>query len=294
MKSTGFDGSFVVEAVGFYGGIWLLWNKQWGSIDIISSHRQLVHTRITPRGAGSSMLATFVYGSPNVSARYLLWRELRHIAASIFEPWAVVGDFNSYLHASDKVGGGPPNLLSMNKFRDCIVDCSLSDIGFKGPPFTWEGRGVKERIDWALGNDRWVTSFPTSSVLHLPNLKSDHKPLLIRFREDPSDVSQRPFRFLASWLTHAGFPKLVEDASSDHGKWPPSSAAFREAATSWNSEVFGEIGRRKRKLMRRLEGINNKLHMLSIPYLEKLQKRLWEEYYKVLMQEELLWKQNLG
>ncbi|XP_057444628.1 uncharacterized protein LOC130736869 [Lotus japonicus] len=216
MKSTGFDDFFVVEAEGFSGGIWLLWHKHWGSLEVLKSHRQFVHTRVTLNAGGPKMLITFTYGSPNVTLRDVLWRELRTIAGSVTESWAVVRDFNSYLCASDKIGGGPPNLVSMNKFRDRIEDCSLSDLGYKGPPFTWEGRGVRKRIDWALGNTPWVQTFPQVSVFHLPRLKSDHNLILIKLFEAPGDNLQRPFHFLASWLTHADFPRVVDGAWKDN------------------------------------------------------------------------------
>lgn len=292
LKSTGFDESYVVEAQGFSGGIWLLWNKQWGAIEVLSSTRQLVHTRLTLQRGVQPLLVTFVYGSPNASARDTLWRDLRTIATTVNEPWAVVGDFNAYLNASDKVGGGSPNYHSMDKFRSCVEDCSISDLGFKGPPFTWEGRGVKERIDWALGTEQWVRSVPEATIMHLPKLKSDHKPILMKLFNDPGDHSQRPFRFVASWLTHADFPRVVDEAWRAHDTWDPSSAAFRNTVTTWNTEVFGEIGRRKRRLMRRMEGINIRLRMAHNPYLERLQKWLWEDYHKALIQEELLWKQK--
>ncbi|XP_057444772.1 uncharacterized protein LOC130737018 [Lotus japonicus] len=292
MKTVGLDDCFVVEAEGFSGGIWIFWSKSWGSVEVLYSHRQLVHLRIKPNNGQPHFLVTFVYGSPNVSLRDFLWRELRQLASHITEPWVVMGDFNTYLHASDKVGGGPPNMLSMSKFRNCIEECSLSDLGFKGPPFTWEGRGVKERIDWTLGNDQWLAYFPEASVLHLPKLKSDHKPMLLQLCENQEDVALRPFRFMAAWLTHEDFPRLVESSWNNQEAWIPASDKFREEAISWNRNIFGEIGRTKRKLMRRLEGINNRLRMAHVPYLVKLQDRLWKEYQKVLFQEELLWKQK--
>ncbi|XP_057425973.1 uncharacterized protein LOC130719367 [Lotus japonicus] len=254
MKTIGFDGSFVVEAEGFSGGIWLLWSKQYGKVEVMSSHRQFIHARITTSANLPSLLVTFVYGSPNISVRDFLWRELRRLASTISEPWMVIWDFNAYLHASDKVGGGPPNAVAMRKFSDCITDCAISDLGFKGPP--------------SLGR-----------------VGVSRKGLI-------GDSSQRPFRFLATLLTHNDFPRLVKDSWQGEGTWVTASETFRDEATSWNHHVFGEIGRRKRRLMRRPEGINNKLRMAQVPYLEKLQRRLWNEYQSVLIQEELLWRQK--
>lgn len=111
--------------------------------------------------------------------------------------WLVIGDFNAYLTAFDKSGGANLNLSSMQRFQECLLNCGLSDMGFKGPPFTWEGRGVKERLDRGVCNPQWLLQFPESSILHLPQLKSD-------------GLGSRPFRFLASWLTHEDFHKVVE------------------------------------------------------------------------------------
>lgn len=56
----------------------------------------------------------------------------------------------------------------------------------------------------------------------------------------------------------------------------------------WNNEVFGNIFKRKKEYIRRLNGITRKLSGSPNPYLEKLQRRLWNEYEGVLLQEELL------
>ena len=95
---------------------------------------------------------TFVYASPRQIERKNLWRDLGNIATSMDKPWCVVGDFNSYLCSDDKWGGGPPNWTAMNQFKECIQECNLIDIGFKGPKYTWERGKVKERIDRCLGN----------------------------------------------------------------------------------------------------------------------------------------------
>lgn len=98
--------------------------------------------------------------------------------------------------------------------------------------------------------------------------------MLLRLGAAPTDASQRPFRFLAAWLTHEDFPRLVKDSWNNHATWISAADTFREEVTTWNQVTFGEIGRKKRHLMRRLEGINTRLRMSHVPCLEKLQKRL--------------------
>lgn len=82
-----------------------------------------------------------MYGSPNSTVRRVLWRHLVGIAGNVSESWVVLGDFNAYLAPLEKVGGASPSSTSMKAFRDCLDSCGLSDLGFKGPPFTWERRG---------------------------------------------------------------------------------------------------------------------------------------------------------
>lgn len=49
-------------------------------------------------------------------------------------------------------------------------------------------------------------------VFHLPNFKSDHVPLWLRFNQLRSSKNgSRPFRFLASWLTRESFEELVNE-----------------------------------------------------------------------------------
>lgn len=60
----------------------------------------------------------------------------------------------------------------------------------------------------------------------------------------------------------------------------------------WNSEVFGDIFRRKRQLISRLGGIQRAIQRRSNPHLYKLEEDLTREYNRVLYQEQLLWFQK--
>lgn len=89
----------------------------------------------------------------------------------------------------------------MRKFVECLIGCGLSGLGFKGSPFTWEARGVWDRLDQAVGNLGWSLLFPEASLVHLPALKSDHKRILLKLSATRGGIfSPHPFRFLTSWL----------------------------------------------------------------------------------------------
>ncbi|XP_057451938.1 uncharacterized protein LOC130743727 [Lotus japonicus] len=292
-RKLDFQGIHIEDAVGFSGGIWLFWDTNVLRLDILVSHRQYVHTKVFFLDNSEVALATFVYGSPQASMRDTLWANLVSTTPAPDTPWIAIGDFNAYQEASDKCGGAGLNLQSMQKFISCLFSCGLSDMGFKGPPFTWEGRGVKERIDRGVCNPQWLHTFPESVVLHLPQLKSDHKPLLLAVSGIVDHRAfSRPFRFQAGWLTHEDFPRLMADSWDPGEDWVSNVDKFRNAAVTWNDDVFGQIFHRKRRIMKRLEGVNNRLNMAFDRGLDNLQKKLWKEYHTVLLQEELFWAQK--
>lgn len=61
---------------------------------------------------------------------------------------------------------------------------------------------------------------------------------------------------------------------------------------AWNRNVFGNIFRRKQRLLGRLEGINRVLLEYDNKRLEDLRDQLWSEYTTVVQQEETYWYQQ--
>ncbi|RYQ82266.1 hypothetical protein Ahy_B10g100865 [Arachis hypogaea] len=89
------------------------------------------------------------------------------------------------------------------------------DLGFSGWPFTWKRGNLAERLDRGLSNLDWQIAFPEARIKHLPMLKSDHSPICLQLLS-PMDHNRgrRPFRFLASWLTHPDFGNVPEVQSN--------------------------------------------------------------------------------
>ena len=63
-------------------------------------------------------------------------------------------------------------------------------------------------------------------------------------------------------------------------------------ASTWNKEVFGNIHKRKMRVINRLHGIQRTLLDEPNPFLEELQSKLLLEYEAVLFEEETLWIQK--
>ena len=100
IKKSGFDYFHRVEAMGFSGGIWLLWRSSI-EVEVLINHRQFIHFKICLNKTFVSWV-TAVYASPNPMIRRQLWSHMENLAPSIRGPWLIGGDFNSILYASEK------------------------------------------------------------------------------------------------------------------------------------------------------------------------------------------------
>ncbi|KAK4279973.1 hypothetical protein QN277_011661 [Acacia crassicarpa] len=193
-RTLGFSHWMRVEATGFSGGIWLLWNSDTFDITYLTSSTQLLHCQVKELSCNTTSLLTIVYGETTLVGRSTLWNSLRLLASSSTYPWLVLGDFNTYLSPTDKLGGADPPWASMCHFRECIDDTGLIEAGILGEKFTWERRGLKERLDWTFSNFEWIRSFPAFTVLHGLKFKSDHRVVMVNSKPvTPTPCLPRPF-----------------------------------------------------------------------------------------------------
>ena len=84
IKASGFDRSHRVEAVGFLGGIWMLW-KNWFNVEIFFNHKQFIHLKILINNVLISWI-TAVYTSAVPVIRCELWDHLNHLVTVTNEP----------------------------------------------------------------------------------------------------------------------------------------------------------------------------------------------------------------
>lgn len=177
--------------------------------------------------------------------------------------------------------------MSKNTFAGCILDCNLLDLGFSGPPFTWKSGQLLERLDRVLCNPAWQNLFPETSITHLPLPTSDHCGLWLR--PIRSDRRQGYFKFLGPWLDHPTFKTEVANSWHSTDSWCTNLIRTTYNLSLWNKEVFGNIFRRKHRILKRLEGINRVLMKNSIERLLILKDQLWLEYQSIVKYEEAYW-----
>ena len=290
IRSLKFQYSHRVEALGYSGGIWILWNDNW-VVRIIRNHRQYVHLDIWD-DSGFNFLFTPIYGSPQAKNRMELWSDLCAIASTVNGPWIAGGDFNAILNKDEKCGGSQQGLGCKN-FKAWMNACSMEDMGFVGSRFTWKRGTVYERLVRLVCNKSWRNKVKKAQVSHLPRVQSDHCPILLSFDSNfRCNSHQCPFRFLAAWETHENWKVFVQEQWDREASFMEALAKFSNKARRWNLFVFGNIHPRKVRVLARIGGLQRAFETHSTPNLRKLEAELKQEYVKILLQEEILWKQR--
>ncbi|XP_028784590.1 uncharacterized protein LOC114740585 [Neltuma alba] len=205
----------------------------------------------------------------------------------------LAGDFNAILSSNERNSNSIGRTRGCPLFQSFTQTNSLVDLGYIGPHFTWRRGLYLARLDRALSNISWIQSFPLSKIHHLSQIASDHRPLWIDLGLKNGPTEPKPFKFLAAWTTHPLFPSPVRD------NWTPSLpletnlANLAIAAQQWNHEVFGEIGKNKRRLRGRINGVQRALETRPLSsHLNELDITLRSDYEMVCLQEELLWFQK--
>ncbi|XP_039015801.1 uncharacterized protein LOC120146253 [Hibiscus syriacus] len=199
-----FSNSYRVEARGFSGGIWILWNDDiW--VDILTISNQFIYCVVSSAAYLTPLFVIVVYASPSISYRRLLWTNLERLNSGNGCPWLLGGDFNAILRPDERIGGAMNRVGTSNSFIDFVDGFGLSDLGFNGLSFTWSRGSLKQRLDRCLVNTCWLTEFSDSAVFHLDHLGSDHRPIFLLMKPKIHVPKNQTFRFLFAWRQHPGF-----------------------------------------------------------------------------------------
>nr|XP_023904370.1 uncharacterized protein LOC112016096 [Quercus suber] len=179
-----FDGAIHTKTIGFIGGLWLLWNDDRVEIEELAKTEQEIHVEVKVRASNLSWIFSAIYTSPRSEERCILWNNLSKVAELHNKPWIMAGDFNEPLVQDDKFGGRGISVNRSLAFKDCLDFCSMVDMGFSGPRYTWTNKRdvnnlILERIDRFFMNPDWCVLYPEAKVTHLPCCHSDHCSVLL-------------------------------------------------------------------------------------------------------------------
>lgn len=121
-QKLNFTKMITVEAVGFTGGNWLIWDCTIIDMSILSSTDQVLTVAVN----GSKYVDwvfSALYASPRKHLRDELWLYLCRIGRLITSPWLLAGDFNQGLHSEDKKGGRPVTCSQTLSLWEVVEAC---------------------------------------------------------------------------------------------------------------------------------------------------------------------------
>ena len=145
---------------------------------------------------------------------------------TIFYPLVVIclrfsrGIFNVVRFLNEKVGGvldWPPY---MEYFYSCCNEAMLKDLRATGFHLTWDNlssgeRFLAQKLDRALVNHAWLSSFPLVEATFLPPGSSDHCPIVANI---DVELYRRKitFKIFNFWTNHDAFESLVAEVWNYH------------------------------------------------------------------------------
>ncbi|KAL9247570.1 hypothetical protein vseg_020988 [Gypsophila vaccaria] len=169
-----------------------------------------------------------VYAFNGIQDREPLWNHLKKIAQQTQGPWAIAGDFNCVLKATERVGGNVTSAV-MEPLKACLEDCGVIDITSVGSMFTWNNKQKPEariynRIDRFLINKHWSDLMPESYAQYLLEGVCDHTPCIVSQTQQLQ--RKRSFKYFNMWGASDKFLPLL------HQHWNkdlPSTHMFKLA-----------------------------------------------------------------
>ncbi|KAJ8900226.1 hypothetical protein K2173_024866 [Erythroxylum novogranatense] len=182
-------------------------------------------------GDGCDWCCTFVYVHPAPVLKAELFLSLATLVGTISLPWLLTGPFD---------------FRRCEHFQQWVNSCKLVDLGFCGPKFTWRGHESPaygrafERLDRAFGNLEWCSVFPSTTIRHLPCVRSDHHPILVCTDFLPRQLDDgKPFPFELAWTTHPDYPRLLSSHWDNSEALPHMLLRWQYRLREWNREILG-------------------------------------------------------
>ncbi|XP_059433934.1 uncharacterized protein LOC132167054 [Corylus avellana] len=297
----GFSSVFVVDCVGRSGGLALFWNDN-ELVEIQNYSRRHINAKISGVDGIAQWILTGFYGHPEVAKRKESWDLLMHLHSLTSSAWMCVGDFNEILADEEKYGANKRPRWQIRDFQQTMERCQLHDLGFLGPKFTWsnkreDGHFIMERLDRAIANQAWMTSYPNYGVEVLANHTSDHAPINVQLcivRRDQWRLEKK-FFYAAGWGKKDSHNNLIKSVWREKGlasnPWMSFSAKIgrcKKVITRWQIK---EKGQAESQIQQKTEQLKLLQMGDSRPEEEKI-KLLQQEVNDIFEKEEMHWRQR--
>ncbi|XP_071692041.1 uncharacterized protein [Rutidosis leptorrhynchoides] len=165
---------------------------------------------------GSSVHCFFinVYSPQDRGKKRHLWMFLSEFLSNNPGEHVLFGDFNA-VRSSQERQGSEFCPLSSSDFNNFITASDLVDLPLGGRAFARSSKFCDSRgkLDRFLISNDFIDSIPNLIGRVLPNLWSDHCPILLVV--DRLNFGPSPFKLCASWFLIDGFDNVVQNAWLD-------------------------------------------------------------------------------
>ncbi|XP_040245505.2 uncharacterized protein [Aegilops tauschii subsp. strangulata] len=293
----GLKGFAGVSSEGLSGGLALFWDEHL-YVEIKEANQRYIDAHIGTAPGNVTWRLTCVYGEPRVENRYLMWDKMRELKAKSDLPWTVVGDFNEAIWQFEHFSLTCRAESQMEAFRGALDDCALTDLGFRGVPFTYDNKragrkNVRVRLDRVVANDVWRDIFPDASVEHIVTSCSDRCLLLVRFHAEQLVQNKKRCRqYEIFWERASELPEIIEQAWAAAGDKSDLEAIqnclsnVMKSLQGWSSRKFGNI-------LKQLKEVRTELEELLSSGADSAKVRVVQDKLnELLYKEEMLWLQR--
>lgn len=176
----------------------------------------------------------------------------------------ICGDFNEILEGEEHstFPNSQSSQLGMREFQDITRYCSVQDLGYQGPLFTWcnkrEEGVICKKLDRVLINEKLMERFPQAYSVFEASGCSDHLRGRVTFEWKESNV-RKPFKFSNVLTSVPSFLANVE------GCWKVTEPLFLSTSSL-------------HKLSKKLKSLKPVLRGMGKEHLNDLSKRTREAY----------------
>lgn len=294
---------WLVNPVGLSGCLFLMW-KDGISVEVVDSNRNFIVCLANFDARSEIFLLICMYGALDVIGIGRQWDFLSSLSGKHKCPWLIMGDLNFVVSKDEKLGGNTFPQSHIDEVNDHLDFLDLTDIVFSGNTFTWSNKRndasvIFERIDRALGNDRWLDCFPNCIVYHLLAFGSDHCPILLVSAKE-ENTTRKPYKFNKCWFLNDSCKELVsanwnsQDRGSHAFRLTRSLHNVKDVLRNWNLNTFGNIQTQLKLVQDELAIVNTNNADKNLPSRTELEDKLkyWydvqHEFYMQRAKENIL------
>ncbi|KAG5407030.1 hypothetical protein IGI04_013149 [Brassica rapa subsp. trilocularis] len=255
------------------GRVIIIW-KPSVTVQEIHQTRQSITCKVGLQ-TGQSFFFSAIYASNEREERLDLWNGLLEVQQTYYledRSWIIGGDLNQITHFAEHSSPNVDHLTAdMLELKDFLLDLGVEDLRFQGNAHTWTNKRpenpITKKLDRALVNNNWISSFPSSVATFLAHEFSDHSPCLIDTACPLPSSGTKRFKFFNHLTSHPTFTSSVEAewALAGSKAYDLSSLGFKlkslkRPLKSLHKENFSDIQKRAKEQgglgLRNLEGWN--------------------------------------